>query len=179
MIIVKLTPARVALVIAACVAIVAGASYAAIPAANGTISACVKQNGEIQKLMDTEAGDTCTGNNKKVVTWSQQGPAGPQGSAGGQRVSDRAGHSRPISDSRRQGEVRAFCPAGTKPLGGGGQRLQAHRRRQRDHLLERDLRREHGQLARKRLVRPGPESSTPNSEPWGIKVYAICATVAS
>jgi hypothetical protein len=89
-------------------AIAAGVSYAAIPGANGTISACVKQNGEIQKLVDTEAGETCTGSNKHLVTWNQQGPAGPAGPQGATGPHGPAGPATPIGAVNIQGDGTLF-----------------------------------------------------------------------
>lgn len=77
---IKVTRGRAALVVAALVIGIAGVSYAAIPASNGTITAC-KDNKGILKVIDAEAGQTCSAN-QQLLTWNQQGPAGPQGPAG-------------------------------------------------------------------------------------------------
>ena len=62
-------------------AIAAGVSYAAIPSSNGTISACKDNKGAL-KVIDAEAGQTCN-TNQQLLTWNQQGPQGPPGSAVG------------------------------------------------------------------------------------------------
>jgi hypothetical protein len=91
----------------------AGAGYAAIPAADGTISACKKPNGEI-KLIDKEAGQSCY-QSHKLVEWSQQGPAGPPGPQGPAGVSGPQG---PAGPQGPQGPVGPQGPAG--PGGSGG-----------------------------------------------------------
>ena len=61
-------------------ALVVGVASAAIPAEDGTITACVDSKGGV-KVIDTEAGATC-GGGKTPVTWNQQGATGPEGPAG-------------------------------------------------------------------------------------------------
>lgn len=69
------------LVIAVALAVVgAGVGVAAIPSANGTISACRDNKGAL-KVIDVEAGQGC-GSNQQLLTWSQQGPAGATGPRG-------------------------------------------------------------------------------------------------
>jgi hypothetical protein len=64
--------------LAAAVALLGAAiGHAAIPSANGTISACKKSDGSL-KLIDKEAGQSCS-STQKLVEWNRQGPAGPQG----------------------------------------------------------------------------------------------------
>lgn len=57
-----------------------GVGYAAIPSANGTITACRDTKGSL-KVIDAEAGQTCNAN-QQSLTWNQQGPAGPEGPQG-------------------------------------------------------------------------------------------------
>ena len=73
---------RTLLVALVAVAAVAAASfaYAAIPSANGTISACKDSKGAL-KVIDADAGQTCNGN-QQLLAWNQQGPQGPAGPAG-------------------------------------------------------------------------------------------------
>ena len=61
----------------AAVLAVSGAAigHAAIPAADGTISACKKSDGSI-KLIDKEAGQTCP-SPQQLVEWNRQGPSDP------------------------------------------------------------------------------------------------------
>ena len=56
---------------------VAGVGYAAIPAANGTITACKDSKGAL-KVIDAENGQACNANQQQL-TWNQQGPQGPPG----------------------------------------------------------------------------------------------------
>jgi hypothetical protein len=58
-------------------AVSAGVGYAAIPSAGGTISACKSSKGAL-KVIDAEAGQSCP-DGQQLLTWNQQGPAGPQG----------------------------------------------------------------------------------------------------
>jgi hypothetical protein len=62
-----------------------GVAVASIPAGNGTITACYKKpvpgHGTPLNIIDPEAGGTCA-NGNTAVTWSQQGPPGPQGNPG-------------------------------------------------------------------------------------------------
>lgn len=62
------------------VATVTGVGYAAIPGSDGTISACKDSKGAL-KVIDAEAGQTCTGN-QQPLEWNQQGQPGPQGPTG-------------------------------------------------------------------------------------------------
>jgi hypothetical protein len=66
----------IALLAAAAVA-VAGVAYAAIPSANGTISACKDSKGAL-KVIDVDAGQKCA-NGQQLLNWNQQGPQGPPG----------------------------------------------------------------------------------------------------
>jgi len=77
---IKLTRGRIALIVSVLVAALAGASYAAIPATDGTISACRDQKGTL-KVIDAEAGQTCSGS-QQPLAWNQQGPTGPEGPPG-------------------------------------------------------------------------------------------------
>jgi hypothetical protein len=64
------------------IAIVAAAvATAAIPSGNGTISACYKSTGGDLRVRDAEQGQSCK-NGETELSWSQQGPAGPQGLKG-------------------------------------------------------------------------------------------------
>jgi hypothetical protein len=99
---------------------------AAIPAADGTITACMKQDGTI-RLIDTEAGVSCKDNEKRV-TWSQTGPQGAVGPEGPPGISglhivkvqtlfqSAAGVQGGIN-----GSAVANCPEGEHLTGGGVQ----------------------------------------------------------
>jgi len=112
---IKISRNRVALALAAAVALIASISYAAIPAANGTISACKDNKGTL-KVIDAEAGQTCPGN-QPPLTWNQQGPAGPAGSPGVSGYERVFGQSGP-NDSDTKATF-ASCPAGKTAIGGG------------------------------------------------------------
>jgi Phage Tail Collar Domain len=64
----------------------AGIGHAAIPSADGVVSACKKSDGSI-KLIDKESGQSC-GASQKLVEWSRQGPPGPVGPQGPAGPSD-------------------------------------------------------------------------------------------
>ncbi|HEX2047113.1 MAG TPA: hypothetical protein VHF27_05070 [Acidimicrobiales bacterium] len=68
-----------------------GLAFAAVPAADGTITGCY--HGESGALRVVDAASACR-NNETAITWSQrgpQGPVGPQGPAGPQGVPGPAG----------------------------------------------------------------------------------------
>lgn len=121
----KLTRTRVALAVAALGIAVAGASYAAIPAANGTISGCKDSKGSL-KVIDAEAGQTCN-SSQQLLTWNQQGPQGPAGAAGPAGPQGPAGISgyeavsgNPVwVGSGSNAGAYAECPPGKMPVGGG------------------------------------------------------------
>lgn len=77
---IKLTRARAAVLVAVLATALVGASYAAIPGSNGTISACRDGQGRL-KVIDVEAGQACPAG-QVPLNWNQQGPAGPQGPSG-------------------------------------------------------------------------------------------------
>lgn len=89
--------------------------YAAIPSANGTISACKDQKGAL-KVIDAESGQVCNGS-QQLLTWNQQGPAGQPGQDG---VSGyETVHTESNMDSSGDKTLWAYCPSGKKTLGGG------------------------------------------------------------
>ncbi len=67
--------------VAALVAVVAGTAFAAIPSAGGVISGCYKQFGGALRLVDAEAGATCS-SKEKPVAWNVEGPKGDKGDKG-------------------------------------------------------------------------------------------------
>jgi hypothetical protein len=103
---------------AAIMAIAGGISYAAIPASNGTISACKDNKGAL-KVIDAEAGQTCA-NNQQPLSWNQEGPAGVDGVSGYEIVVE---ESQPTSSF--DSGLQIMCPSGKKALGGGGAVLYA------------------------------------------------------
>jgi hypothetical protein len=72
-------------------AALAGTAWAVIPAADGVIHACYKQNGGQARLVASAA--ECNGG-ELATSWSQtgpQGPAGPQGAPGARGETGRQG----------------------------------------------------------------------------------------
>ena len=63
------------------VLVVAAVAYAAIPASNGVISACISKNTGNLRAIDAEKGQICA-SNEQTLTWNQQGLQGPVGPAG-------------------------------------------------------------------------------------------------
>lgn len=60
----------------------ATAATASIPSANGVIHSCLQpNNGNITRVIDAEAGQTCA-SNETPLNWNQTGPQGPAGEAG-------------------------------------------------------------------------------------------------
>ena len=68
----------------ALLAALAATTYAAIPGANGVISACKDAKGGL-KVIDAENGATCAAN-QVALSWNQQGPAGATGPVGPSHV---------------------------------------------------------------------------------------------
>src|SRR4051812_2840902 len=62
----------------------AAVGVAAIPSADGTIHACVTTATGAVRIIDAEAGATCTAGTETNLVWNQTGPAGPAGPAGPQ-----------------------------------------------------------------------------------------------
>jgi hypothetical protein len=93
-------------------ALTAGISYAAIPSADGTISACIDPKGTV-KVIDADNGATC-GAGKQLLTWNQQGPQGLPGVSGYEQVNATSSYN---SNSTK--ELVLSCPDGKQPLGGG------------------------------------------------------------
>lgn len=53
----------------------AGIALAAIPADNGTISACYSKNTGAVRIIDAEAGDVCQSQKENSISWQQSGVA--------------------------------------------------------------------------------------------------------
>jgi len=158
---------HVVILAAAVLAIAGGVSYAAIPAADGTISACRDAQGRL-KVIDTEAGQSCP-SNQQLLTWNQQGPAGTPGIAGRQVVTAES-----TIDSSQLKEVYVECPAGKLPLGGGAKAL--YWTSSGEFLLT--------ELA---VAHSAPtydgwgawaHEVVATSQPWMLRTYVICAYIA-
>jgi hypothetical protein len=103
-----------AVVLAVLVASV-GVGYAAIPSANGVISACYNSKSNpvgMLRVIDAEAGATCA-KNEKLLTFNQTGPVGPAGPVGP------VGPEGPAGPQGEQGLVGPAGPAG--PAGPQGE----------------------------------------------------------
>ena len=62
---------RLALALALPAVALAGTAYAAIPSADGTISACLNSKGAL-KVIDAAAGASCP-DGQQLLAWNQQG----------------------------------------------------------------------------------------------------------
>ena len=80
--------AAVALVVAG------GVAYGAIPAADGTITACYAKSGGAMRVIDVKKGQACT-TSEKVLTLNQQGPIGPSGADGAAGAQGQTGPAGP------------------------------------------------------------------------------------
>jgi hypothetical protein len=100
-------------ILAAAVAllVLGGVAYAAIPDANGVIHGCRKNSGGALRVIDSEAGQTCSGS-ETALNWNQTGPAGI---SGWQRVFS---STMTIAAGQNQ-TVTATCPTGKTALSGG------------------------------------------------------------
>jgi hypothetical protein len=94
--------------------VLAGAAVAtaAIPDSNGVIHACRDLRTGALRVIDSEAGQSCT-NKEAALTWNQAGPQGPPGLSGYEVVV----HDEAIPSSTSK-VVTAACPAGKHALGG-------------------------------------------------------------
>jgi hypothetical protein len=106
-------------------------AVATIPDASGTIHACYDKKGGLRVIDSATA--TCD-KKETALNWSQSGapgpagPPGPQGAAGAPGPAGAQGPPGPAgisgyivaSNSTNNGTARAFCPPGTKVLGGEG-----------------------------------------------------------
>jgi hypothetical protein len=105
---------RIKLVALAAVVLGVGVTgaLAAIPGANGVITACVNSKGAL-KVIDAEAGQDCGA--QQTLAWNQQGPAGPAGTSGRVIVTDTS----PLNPNGIKAAL-AVCPPGKSVVGGGG-----------------------------------------------------------
>jgi hypothetical protein len=66
----------------ALIAIAASVSYAAIPnSSTGTINGCYEKRTRLLRVIDTQAGKTCT-QWETPISWNQPGPKGEAGALG-------------------------------------------------------------------------------------------------
>jgi hypothetical protein len=108
---------RTAVVVAAMLVLASGAvALAAIPGANGVITGCRDTRTGALRVIDAEAGQTCTAK-ESALTWNQSGPQGPAGQDG---VSGYEVVTRDVLIPSFSGPtvVAATCPAGKHAFGG-------------------------------------------------------------
>ena len=180
----------------------AAIGYGAIPGAGGTINGCYEKRIGVLRVIDVEAGKSCT-SWETPISWNErgaqgepgvagergpegpQGPQGPQGPVGPQGLQGAPGVAE-ISevewvgrsffqvDTDTRKRAIAMCPVGKELLGGGF--------------------RPPWDVPGVRLVESGPffidgatpapgwavtmETSSPWPLRWDLGVWAICATVA-
>jgi hypothetical protein len=60
---------------------ITGLAWASVPAANGVVTGCYDGKSGALRIIDAEAGQTCS-SREKQITWNQTGPVGPQGRPG-------------------------------------------------------------------------------------------------
>ena len=114
--------ARAALFVAAaaCVAVAAGAiAYGAIPGATSTISGCYEKHTGLLRVVDAEAGKSCT-QFELPISWNQKGAEGDQGVPGPDRGCRSGGSRRCAGAARPPGAARPGRPAGAGRSGLGG-----------------------------------------------------------
>lgn len=104
------TAARIALAVVALLAVGGGVAYAtgaadAWVAADGTIAACVKKNGQV---VLAKSGERCDKNETRVE-WNERGPVGPRGATGKQGPQGEPG---PQGEQGPQGPTGARGPTG-------------------------------------------------------------------
>ena len=90
--------------------VIAAVAYAAIPASNGVISACISKNNGNLRAIDVEKGQACA-SNEQMLAWNQQGVQGPVGPAGP------TGQPGPTGAQGPQGATGATGPAGAAGAG--------------------------------------------------------------
>lgn len=103
---------RIAVLIGTLLLLVGGVAYASIPSPDGTISGCYNNANGSLKVIDTEAGASCSGN-ETALNWDQ--PEVPIGDQLTLRVFDDMG---PIP-AQSFGTAFAQCPSGTVVVAGG------------------------------------------------------------
>lgn len=145
-------------------------ALAAIPSADGTIHGCRDNRTGTLRVIDAEAGQTCT-SRETALTWNQTGPVGPAGPPGPAGVSGYEIVSA-IADvpARGAGQAQPTCPAGKVVLGGGFELSSAP---YVFNLTVQSSKPQFNGAVYSWLVGVHNE----NDVPRGIEAYAICATV--
>jgi len=105
----------------------AGVASAAIPSANGTISACYdKQSGQVRIIDAEDNMPKGCGPKESSVSWNVQGAAGQDGQDGQDGTDGQDGvsgyervYAQSAMNSSYEKNVWAYCPDGKKIIGGG------------------------------------------------------------
>lgn len=114
----KRTHRAAAVVVAAVVAVVsAGIAYSAIPDGSGKINGCYGKVLGVLRVIDSEAGETCS-RVEAPISWNQQGPQGQPGADGAQGPPGPPGPQGPQGDQGPQGQPGAEGAQG--PAGPAG-----------------------------------------------------------
>jgi hypothetical protein len=158
-------------------AVAAGVGYAAIPASDGTISACKDARGGL-KVIDAEAGQTCKPD-QQLLTWNQQGPQGSPGPAGPQGPAGISGLVTPTGNSAyNSNDVKEFfiqCPAGKTAISGSANAIHYGIGSVEDEMPG-------VALVEFRTTGDGwfavAQEIVPTSEPWALWGNAVCVTVS-
>ncbi len=86
-------------------------AFGSIPASNGTITACYDKSTKVLRVIDT-AKETCK-QNEQSISWSQTGPAGPQGLTGPQGATGVQGPAGPTGSTGLTGATGLTGPTGS------------------------------------------------------------------
>lgn len=163
---------------------VSGLASASVPAANGVFTGCYDSKG-VLRLIDAEAGAQCSSKEKRI-TWSQTGPAGPQGIPGPLGATGPAGASG-ISgyemvnafdefSSPTTKSVSVRCPAGKVALGGGA--IIVPQTPDAPIALRASLPLLEDEITPLGWIAEGIKTAEYGLN-WGIQVFAICANVTT
>jgi hypothetical protein len=162
-------PRALVILASAVVLVVGGAvAYAAIPNANGVYTACITKSTGAVRIIDPSNGATCK-SSEMLRTWNQQGQPGTDGVAGYEIVTNvKSPGVGFLGES-------AFCPQGKHVLGGGAVPVDDNGNAT------------HVNVFNMLDSAPGSDGTywnvtwtlTSNSFANNVRVYAICADVAS
>ena len=166
---------HIIIAVAGLLALAAGVGYAAIPASDGTISACKDARGGL-KMIDTEAGQTCK-SDQQLLTWNQQGPQGPQGPVGPQGPAGVLGlvtvPGSTAYNSNSPKERFISCPVGKTAISGSGNAVYYGIGNVEDEMPG-------VALVEFRTTGHGwfvvAQEIVPTSDPWHIWGNAVCVT---
>jgi hypothetical protein len=152
--------ALLALVLAA-----GGVTYAAIPDAQGTITACTDNKSGILRAIDKEAGATCR-SNETELSWNEQSVPGLEVITATTPIN---------SDSPKT--VTAFCPTDKRVLGGGAEIIGGQLGIPPDGTAHVYLTDAFPGIGLRQYLASAVETDT-HAFNWGLTAYAICASVS-